>query len=1484
MMHFKKRLLVGIFTGLLFGYIPNVTGQSAVQWKNLGPSGGFIRGLIADPKNPGTLLAGTPTGEIYKTTDEGQNWFYLNTTGKPIHKMIIDTSNGNYLYVFARHQGFDLSPQVFVSSNGGQSWSSTYTHDFGEVFDAYINPYNSTQLYALSREGLYKSINRGQSWSEVRLAGDSAEFTAFAVNPQNPWEHFYLAYNDIGGYGVIQTTMNGGYDCSTKLVLPPGYTIAKMFVANNSSSTVFAVISNNDSTKIIYSNTGGNNWNIALAAELPSTENLSALSWLTFPDPNTYVINLHSKFFKSNNGGLTWYEMPQSNPKNYPIEYFNRAPNDTVTFYANSEAVTRKYILGLSGYLSPVVIMNGLTAFPITKIHFADEENLIAQTDPDGLLFSMNLGLDFELIGCSRRPYGAFRSYASAKFIWIEDDGRYYSSSNGRTKTEEGLISFPAGTNHILDVFSMNYGDEYLDSSLMLVSTGHTGNPNAGGLLMTTNDGAGWININYGNVFTNQPVVSLSAYRTDFQGASRIRMLAATKNKIYARLKDGQPVWTAFDSIPLNYQIVKISSNFNTVLISARNESQMPRLYLSRFSPEKFQWKTEDITASLQPLFALYGEGNIVDIASADDGNYLILEHHPYEEPTKRKLYKIGYNPQSVRWVEISESPVDLFLFSSVGTNYTFQDNSFNLYASANNGIWMLKQTSLVTQDTVSTAPVTEVMIGESGFSVNYKNAGSAFANIDTFIIQNDPEGNFDFVDPGVLEEGLFLDIKTSTPLEMVFHPRSAGTKQATLEAHLVTRKSNGIQDSIVVMTTRLTGGTKYAQIGTGLKGDTLDFGGNLLGSSKIKTITLRNIGNAVLSVDTIFFTNPANNPFSLMNDTTSFELVPGQSLNLQVRYEAGFIDNTLTAPLILISNAYDPNLNQPDTLHRVYCTATASGIEVNLANNYPILNQNFTFDVTLSKLRNASVTGFVKYKNLGSPNSSMKQRNLELNNTGGNDLKFTATIPSEDISEKGLVLYVEVTDGSTTLKYPTGGDKEPTFIPVRIPSPGLNSSSYVNLPGGTGAKAYRMVSFPIQLSDHSPQGAFQASNLGEAGLKGDWQLYRYDHNAERFISLTEQSFGNVESGKSYLLITRKPKVLNSGPGQSLHPNDAFITIHPGWNMIASPYPFSIYWRTVVYKDSNLNLFNIVHLDNGRFRYVEDPFNLQLEPWKGYMYYSDMDSSFRINYPPLDANLFPGKMSEIDQPALTSSEYELQLTLQTKENEPLAVCRLGERSGARDGSDRFDRPALPLWEVQDAEFYIESKSFRRQTDIRALSGRGSYWELTLRNNGETNEWKLAVDGLQNLPNGYEVVVMDLKDGRLLSLQSLQNIKIKSHQTAQYRIAVGTMEYLAELKSGFIPSRYYLSANYPNPFNPATTIQYGVPVRSEAELAVYNMLGQKVKTLFKGNQEAGIHRLTWDGRNDAGATVASGVYIYRIRTRSLQDGRTFEQSRKMIFIK
>ena len=79
----------------------------------------------------------------------------------------------------------------------------------------------------------------------------------------------------------------------------------------------------------------------------------------------------------------------------------------------------------------------------------------------------------------------------------------------------------------------------------------------------------------------------------------------------------------------------------------------------------------------------------------------------------------------------------------------------------------------------------------------------------------------------------------------------------------------------------------------------------------------------------------------------------------------------------------------------------------------------------------------------------------------------------------------------------------------------------------------------------------------------------------------------------------------------------------------------------------------------------------------------------------------------------------------------------------------------------------------------------------------------------------------------------------------------------------LPLTFDLKQNYPNPFNPSTVISYQLPQNEVVSLEIYNALGQKVRTLVNEAQEAGQYEIIWDGKNNSGNELSSGVYLYRL---------------------
>jgi len=107
--------------------------------------------------------------------------------------------------------------------------------------------------------------------------------------------------------------------------------------------------------------------------------------------------------------------------------------------------------------------------------------------------------------------------------------------------------------------------------------------------------------------------------------------------------------------------------------------------------------------------------------------------------------------------------------------------------------------------------------------------------------------------------------------------------------------------------------------------------------------------------------------------------------------------------------------------------------------------------------------------------------------------------------------------------------------------------------------------------------------------------------------------------------------------------------------------------------------------------------------------------------------------------------------------------------------------------------------------------------------------------------------------------------------------VNRYEYLSTAAEG-VPVEFALHENYPNPFNPTTTLRFDLPEVSNLTLTIYNMLGQKVRTFNYQNTSAGYHSVKWNATNDYGDPVGAGVYLYQLQTKD------FVKTRKMVLLK
>jgi hypothetical protein len=121
----------------------------------------------------------------------------------------------------------------------------------------------------------------------------------------------------------------------------------------------------------------------------------------------------------------------------------------------------------------------------------------------------------------------------------------------------------------------------------------------------------------------------------------------------------------------------------------------------------------------------------------------------------------------------------------------------------------------------------------------------------------------------------------------------------------------------------------------------------------------------------------------------------------------------------------------------------------------------------------------------------------------------------------------------------------------------------------------------------------------------------------------------------------------------------------------------------------------------------------------------------------------------------------------------------------------------------------------------------------------------------------------MSEGKVMSVQTI---------TPEFEVNLAYSAGGAQL-----PTEYALSQNFPNPFNPSTSFALSLPEASDYSLRIFNITGQLVKS-YAGHLEAGVHTIMWDGRNDQGSSVASGVYFYKA------EAKGFTETRKMMMLK
>ncbi len=307
--------------------------------------------------------------------------------------------------------------------------------------------------------------------------------------------------------------------------------------------------------------------------------------------------------------------------------------------------------------------------------------------------------------------------------------------------------------------------------------------------------------------------------------------------------------------------------------------------------------------------------------------------------------------------------------------------------------------------------------------------------------------------------------------------------------------------------------------------------------------------------------------------------------------------------------------------------------------------------------------------------------------------------------------------------------------------------------------------------------------------------------------------------------------------GQMIDPGE-YIHVYNGWNLVS-------YWpmETMTVEDGFVSILDVLDVaigfDNGGQVWLPgDPsMNTLTELRECFGYWAKVSEDRTLCYPgwcdgvPPPAKIDPNAVSfDVTPSRYWMSIYGKNLTLDGNNIENVAEIEIYSAEGLLCGTGVYENELL------------------RFTPI------------------------YGHDALDNATTGYP------RDGELVSLH-VNGVRVYPDIVWSGHGNSARLDNLSTTKDGSMtPGSFRLAQNYPNPFNPTTVISFSLESPGRVDLAIYNLLGQSIRTLINANMQAGDHETVWDGTDDNGMPVSSGVYFYRLQAGS------FSKTMKMMLMK